>query len=98
MHVAQAPAPAKDNLVGICAAIGGDFGFDPDYLRVVLAVSLLWKPEVTLAVYVALGVLVLLSRVIVPNRRRTPTRPVLIATSAAPLAAAPAAPEYAQAA
>jgi len=57
-------------LLGICEAIGEDFGFNPVYLRIILAVSLLWKPPVTVGVYVGLGVLVLLTRLLVPDPRR----------------------------
>ena len=62
-------------LLGICEAIGEDFGFNPLYLRIILAVSLLWKPPVTLGVYVALGVLVLLTRLLVPDPRQIVAAP-----------------------
>ena len=72
-----APAPAaKDNLFGVCAAIGEDFGFDPIYLRVAFATALLFSLEAVLATYAALGAVVLLSRLIAPNRKGATRPPV----------------------
>ena len=61
------PIARDDTLLGVCHAIGEDFGFNPTYLRVVLAVLLLWNPVVVLGFYVAAGVLVLISRWLSPN-------------------------------
>ena len=52
----------KDNLFGICAALGEDFGFDPLWLRMAFAVALLFDMEHVLMAYAALGLLVLVSR------------------------------------
>ena len=57
-----------DTLFGVCEAIGQDFGFNPLYLRVALAVSLLWNPVAIFALYGALGIAVMVSRLIAPNR------------------------------
>ena len=54
----------KDYLIGICHALGEDFGFNPDYLRIALAVMLLVNAEVTLIAYGITGVLVLASRLL----------------------------------
>jgi phage shock protein C len=76
----------EDTLLGICQALGEDFGFNPTWLRVALAAGLLWNPSAMIAAYAALGALVLLSRLLVPNPRRVdPARP---AASEAPAAAA----------
>lgn len=69
----------NDTLLGVCAGIGEDFGFNPDYLRVALAVMLLWSPVGVFAAYAALGVLVLLSRVIFPRPRAKHEAPALAA-------------------
>jgi phage shock protein PspC (stress-responsive transcriptional regulator) len=58
-----------DTFLGICAGLGEDLGFDPNWLRVPLAVSLLWNPTAVVAIYLSAGVLVLLSRLIAPNPR-----------------------------
>lgn len=64
------PAP-RDNLFGVCAALGEDFGFNPLWLRLGFAVALLFSLEKVLMAYVALGVLVLASRLLFPNRTRS---------------------------
>jgi hypothetical protein len=75
----QDPATApKDNLLGICHAIGEDFGFNPFWLRVALAIGIIARPEVVLAVYATLGVAVLASRLLA--RRPKPARPTATVT------------------
>jgi phage shock protein C len=70
MQVPQpSPIARDDTLLGICHALGEDFGFNPTYLRVTLAVMLLWNPTVVIGVYAAAGILVLLTRWIAPNPR-----------------------------
>ena len=59
-----------DTFLGVCQALGEDFGFNPVYLRVVLAAGVIWNPMAVLGVYVALGVVVMLSRLVFPNPRR----------------------------
>lgn len=65
-----ANAARKDNLTGICHAIGEDFGFNPFLLRVTLAVAIVFSPEWTLAAYGAMGVAVLASRLFVRAPRK----------------------------
>ena len=79
-----------DTMLGICQGLGEDFGFNPVWLRVALSVSLLWKPEVVFAVYGALGVVVLFSRLVFPNPKIVPA-PALAAPAELP-APAPARP------
>ena len=64
-HVAVQPKAGeahKDNIFGVCNAIGQDFGFNPLLLRLAFAVALLASPEITLTAYAGLGVVVLVSR------------------------------------
>ena len=63
-----APAP-KENLFGICAALGEDFGFDPLYLRIALSVGILWNPLAMFGGYAALGLVVLATRLIAPDAK-----------------------------
>ena len=64
------PVYARDHtLLGICEALGEDFGFNPLFLRVPLAVCLLLNPWAVAATYAALGLLVLVSRLLIPNPR-----------------------------
>ena len=67
MPATPAAPTQKDNLFGICAALGEDFGFNPLYLRIVLSVGILWNPLAMFGGYAALGVLVLATRLIAPN-------------------------------
>lgn len=72
----------KDNLLGVCAAIGEDFGFDPNWLRIALGVGLLFDLEKVLIAYAVAGLIVLASRLLFPNPRA--------ATHDAPVATVPA--------
>lgn len=74
----------NDTLLGICQAIGEDFGFSPVLLRVPFAACLLLNPLLVVGTYLGLGVLVFVSRWAYPSRR-----------AAAPLDAAPASAEAA---
>ena len=56
------PVAKKASLLGICQAIGDDFGFNPDFLRVALALLLLVDPKITVLGYALAGVVVLASR------------------------------------
>ena len=59
------------NLFGVCACLGEDFGFNPILLRVPFGIGLIWSPTIVLSLYFGLGAVVLLSRLMVPKRRRT---------------------------
>lgn len=58
-----------DTMFGVCEALGEDLRFHPNYLRVILAVLLLWNPTVVVAAYVGAALLVLATRLIWPSRR-----------------------------
>ena len=58
----------SDTFLGVCEALRQDFGFNVNYLRVALAVGLLFSPVATVAGYIAMGVLIALSRWIFPPR------------------------------
>lgn len=77
----------NDTILGVCQAIGDDFGFSPMFLRVPFAVLLLLNPIAVVGAYFGLGALVLVSRLAFPDRRRA---------GAAPLAAAGEAPAEAE--
>src|SRR5438309_11858786 len=57
-------------ILGVCEAIGEDFGFNPVLLRVPFAAAVLWSPTITLAVYFALGAAVLVSRLLFPKSKQ----------------------------
>ena len=76
MSTTAAPAARKDNLLGICHAIGEDFGFNPMFLRIPLAVGIIFSAKWTLIAYAAMGVAVLASRLLT-RRKRAPKIVVL---------------------
>lgn len=58
-----------DTFLGVCQAVGDDLGFNPDWLRVVIALPLLWMPLWSAGAYVALTIVVVASRLLFPARR-----------------------------
>lgn len=62
--------PLRDHtILGVCEAIGEDFGFNPTWIRVPLAASVLYSFQFALAAYLVLGVAVLASRLLFPHPR-----------------------------
>lgn len=59
-----------DTFLGVCEAIGQDFGFNPNWLRMLFALGLLPSPVITFAIYLGLGVLVAVSRFAFPAGRK----------------------------
>ena len=70
-------------ILGVCEAVGEDFGFNPVLLRVPFAASVLWSPTITLASYFALGAVVLVSRLLAPRANSTTVQAAAEAPSAA---------------
>jgi len=68
----------NDTIFGTCQAIGDDFGFNANWLRVPLAASLLASPWGGIAFYLGLSVLVLASRLMFRSK------PASVAIAAAP--------------
>ena len=98
MQTSQPSVFARDHtLLGICEALGEDFGFNPLFLRVPLAVCLLLNPWAVVATYAGLGVLVAFTRLVVPNPRK-PAAQAEAAPVAAERAEAQAEPDMALAA
>ena len=64
-----------DTFLGICEGIGEDVGINPLYLRLALTGLLFWNPVVGIATYLAMGVPVLLARLIYPARHRAASAP-----------------------
>jgi len=55
-------------ILGVCQAIGEDFGFNSNLLRVPLAATVLWSPLWAACGYLALGAVVLASRLLFPKK------------------------------
>ena len=58
----------NDTILGTCQAIGDDFGFNANWLRVPLAASLLASPTGAIALYLGVSVVVLISRLAFRSR------------------------------
>jgi phage shock protein PspC (stress-responsive transcriptional regulator) len=64
----QVALPLRSHtILGVCEAISEDFGFNPIFLRIPLAASVIWNPLVAFGVYFALGAVVLASRLLFPK-------------------------------
>lgn len=83
-----------DTFFGVCQALGEDFRFPPNLLRVALALAFFWNPVVILAGYFAAGILVAIVRFIVPDPR--PVKSVGAATAAGASGDPAAAPDEAE--
>ena len=67
------PLPLRQHtILGVCEAIGEDFGFNPIILRVPLAASVLWSPVWAIGAYFALGAVVLASRLLFARPKSAP--------------------------
>ena len=84
----------NDTILGVCEAIGEDFGFNANWLRLVFAATFYLDPVMVIGTYVGLGLLVAATRYFAPSRlhaRKRGTADVRIETHA-PLAAERASP------
>lgn len=75
-----------DTFFGICEAIGQDFGFNPLWLRLAFVPPIFFAPLLALGAYVALGIVVLASRLIFPAKNAhvvTVAAPVLVTSAPA---------------
>jgi phage shock protein PspC (stress-responsive transcriptional regulator) len=62
------PLPLRAHtILGVCEAIGEDFGFNPVLLRIPLAASVIISPTIAIGVYLTLGAAVLASRFFFPR-------------------------------
>jgi len=78
----QVALPLRSHTIfGVCEGIGEDFGFNPVLLRVLFAAMVLWSPTIAIGSYLALGLVVLASRLLFPHRE------MLVETADAPVAA-----------
>jgi phage shock protein C len=59
----------NDTILGVCEAIGEDFGFNPNWLRIAFCAPIYWNPGLVLGVYLGLGLLVAVTRYAFPDRR-----------------------------
>ena len=68
----QVALPLRNHtILGVCEGIGEDFGFNPIWLRIPLAASVIWNPMIAFALYFGLGAIVLVSRLVFPKPKAT---------------------------
>jgi phage shock protein PspC (stress-responsive transcriptional regulator) len=67
------PLPLRSHtILGVCEAIGEDFGFNATWLRIPFAASVLISPMMAIAAYFALGGVVLASRLLFARPKSAP--------------------------
>ena len=88
-QVVQPALPLRNhNILGVCEAIGEDFGFNPVLLRVPFAAAVLWSPMIAIGAYFAVGAVVLLSRLVFPKpKAEAPAVEEVVEAAELPLAA-----------
>ena len=65
----SAPLPLRhDNILGVCEAIGQDFGFNPIWLRLAFIAPIFVSPVAAVGAYLGLGAIVAATRYFVPNK------------------------------
>jgi len=65
----QTPLPLRnDTILGVCEAIGQDFGFNPLWLRLAFVVPVFISPMYAIAAYLVLGAIVAATRHFAPNK------------------------------
>ena len=74
------PLPLRAHtILGVCEALGEDFGFNPIFLRIPLAACVIWSPAIAFGTYFGLGAIVLLSRLLFPKPKTSdPATPAAI--------------------
>jgi len=83
-QVNQVALPLRSHtILGVCEAIGEDFGFNPILLRVPFAATVLWSPMWSIAAYLGLGVIVLASRLLFPKANAEQAGNIVAEASAA---------------
>jgi phage shock protein C len=76
-----------DTIFGVCESIGRDFGFNPDYLRVVVSIPVLFNPALAIGAYATLGLFVLVSRLLAPApKAKAATAPAAVEPAPQPVA------------
>jgi phage shock protein C len=71
-QVNQVALPLRSHtILGVCEAIGEDFGFNPVLLRIPFAASVVYSPMLAIGAYLGLGLVVLASRLLFPKAKAT---------------------------
>ena len=67
----------NDTVLGVCEAIGQDFGFHPNWLRLTLASLFYFFPMGVIGTYLGLGIVVAATRWIAPDQAEPEERLVV---------------------
>ena len=59
-----------DTFLGVCHALGEDFGIPADLLRIAFAALFFWNMTAAVGTYLAIGVVIALARWVYPLRSR----------------------------
>jgi phage shock protein C len=80
------PLPLRhDTILGVCEAIGRDFGFNPIWLRLAFIAPIFFAPAAAIGAYLGLGLIVGLTNWYVADKQNE--APHLVSTNPAPVAA-----------
>jgi phage shock protein C len=73
-QINQVALPLQSHtILGVCEGIGEDFGFNPVLLRIPFAASVVYSPTLAIGAYLALGLVVLASRLLSPKVKAVQT-------------------------
>lgn len=67
------PLPLRrDTMLGVCAGLGEEFGFNPMVLRIAISSLVIVDLKLAIAVYLGLGIALAMGRLLAPARRTAP--------------------------
>ena len=65
----QTPLPLRhDTILGVCEAVGQDFGFNPLWLRLAFIAPIFFAPAATVGAYLGLGLVVAGTRLLFKDK------------------------------
>lgn len=79
------PIRRPHTILGVCEALGDDFGFNPLYLRIAFAAGLFFSATWVIAAYLGLGAIVAVSRWVSPVPSIMPVAAVPVDAEEEPL-------------
>ena len=63
------PLPLRhDTILGVCEAVGQDFGFNPTWLRLAFIAPIFFAPYAAVGAYLGLGVVVAATRLLIKDK------------------------------
>ena len=77
-----APSAPRDNLLGVCHAMGDTFGFNPLYLRLAFLVVVMLNAAIAVGIYFVAGIAVLAAKLATRKSGKTASKRTLTLTHA----------------